>query len=423
MDASIAGRQQREIYAQGMSGITPLIPTDFYQLESKAKKVLSKKAYAYIAGGAGLQNTIQNNLSAFSKVKIRPKMLKDSSQCDMSIELLGKKRTSPVLLCPIGVLELAHPGADIAVGKAAASLGVPFIFSSQASEPMEKVSQSMASGSRWFQLYWSKSDDLVKSFVERAERCQCEAIVVTLDTTLLGWRPYDLNLGYLPFLEAKGIGQYMPDPVFNKLVDDGSYLPPAGKTKVNLHTLLTLLRMNYRYEGSFFKNLVSGRALRGVRTFTNVYSNPALSWKEIAKLKKMTDLPIFLKGIHHPDDVSIAVSEGVNGIIVSNHGGRQVDGAIGIASTLPEIAEIADQKLTIIADSGVRSGADVFKALALGANAVCIGRPYAYGLAIGGETGVRDVILHILAELELTMRLTGCRNIDEIDNSMISIDH
>ena len=224
-------------------------------------------------------------------------MLKDSSRCDMSIDLLGKKRTSPVLLCPIGVLELAHPGADIAVGKAAASVGVPFIFSSQASEPMEKVSQSMASGSRWFQLYWSKSDDLVKSFVERAKMCQCEAIVVTLDTTLLGWRPYDLNLGYLPFLEAKGIGQYMPDPVFNKLVDDGSYLPAAGKNRVNLHTLLTLLRMNYRYEGSFLKNLVSGRALRGVRTFTNVYSNPALSWKEIAKLKKMTDLPIFLKGM------------------------------------------------------------------------------------------------------------------------------
>ena len=423
MEPSIALHLQKEIYTGGMLGKTPDIPADFQSLEAKAKSILSQKAYAYIAGGAGMQTTLKNNSSAFSSILIQPRMLKDASSCELSVTLLGKKQPFPLLLCPIGVLELAHRDADIAVGRAASQEKIPFIFSNQASVSMEKVSQAMNDGTRWFQLYWSKSDDLVKSFVHRAEQCGCEAIVVTCDTTLLGWRPMDLNLAYLPFLEGKGIDQYTSDPFFQSLVNDGSFLPPIGKTKANFQALLSLIRLNVRYPGSFIANLKSGKALRAVRTFTNIYSNPALSWKKVEKLKKMTDLPIFLKGIHHVEDAQLAADHGVSGIIISNHGGRQVDGAIATALTIKAIRQATSDKLTLLLDSGIRGGADIFKALALGADAVCIGRPYVYGLAIAGEKGVRQVIRNLIAEFELTMRLTGCNQISDINEKMLTLSH
>ncbi|HMQ08954.1 MAG TPA: alpha-hydroxy-acid oxidizing protein [Saprospiraceae bacterium] len=423
MEHSIALQIQKEIYTGGMMGNTPVIPADFQTLENKAKSILSKKAFAYIAGGAGMQNTVKNNTSAFSSIFIQPRMLRDASSCDMSVSISGKKQPFPFLLCPIGVLELAHKDADMAVGRAASKEKIPFIFSNQASVSMEKVSQTMNDGTRWFQLYWSKSDDLVKSLVHRAEQCGCEAIVVTCDTTLLGWRPMDLNLAYLPFLEGKGIDQYTSDPIFQSLVDAGSFLPPSGKTKANFQGLLSLIRLNVRYPGSFIANLRSGKALRAVSTFTNIYSNPALSWKEVEKLKKMTDLPIFLKGINHVDDAKKASDHGVSGIIISNHGGRQVDGAIATALTIKAIRQITKDRLTLLVDSGIRGGSDIFKALALGADAVCIGRPYVYGLAIAGEEGVRQVIRNLIAEFELTMRLSGCNQISDINENMITQSH
>jgi lactate 2-monooxygenase len=339
----------------------------------------------------------------------------------LSIKLFGQQLPAPILLAPIGVLDLAIKDGDLHLARAAAELGLPMIFSNQASLPMEACAKEMGNSPRWFQLYWSKSDELVQSFLQRAANCGCSALVVTLDTTMLGWRPRDLNLGYLPFLHAKGLGQYLSDPVFQQLVAermDKGDLPPSGG--VTLQAILSLIRLSSKYPGgSFWQKFKSKKGLYGVRTFTDTYTRPSLNWEDINRLKKFTELPIILKGILHPDDARRAIDHGVDGIIVSNHGGRQVDGSIAAFEALPDVAEAVGDQLPILMDSGIRSGADVFKALALGASAVCIGRPYVYALALGGEDGVKALLQHFLSELELTMGLTGCSNIEEINKEMI----
>ncbi len=376
------------------------------------KKTCPSQAYAYIAGGAGNESTLRSNRAAFEKYKIIPRMLRDVSTRDISIELFGQKLSSPLLLCPIGVLEMAHPQADLAVGKAAASLHVPYIFSNQSSKPMEEVAHAMGNSPRWFQLYWSKSNELVKSFVGRAEKCGCSAIVVTLDTTVLGWRARDLDLAYLPFLEGKGIAQYTSDPVFQKLMDEPE-LP--AKRNITMQSIRGLIEMVKNYPGdNFFSKLKSGRPVKAVQKFVSIYSNPALTWEDLRFLKTITKLPVLLKGILHADDAVKAIDYGVNGIIVSNHRGRQVDGSISTLEALPSIAETVQEKIPVLMDSGIRGGADIFKALALGAKAVCLGRPYVYGLAIAGEQGVKEVLQNTLADFELTMALAGCKNVSEI---------
>lgn len=278
----------------------------------------------------------------------------------------------------------------------------------------------MGSSPRWFQLYWSKSNDLVANLVQRAQRCGCTAIVVTLDTTLLGWRTRDLDIGYLPFLEGKGIAQYTSDPVFQKMMDEPETLPQIQR-KITMASLLGLIKMVNRYPGNgFIKKLKSGRPLKAVRKFVSTYSNPSTTWDDLKLLRTYTSLPIILKGILHSDDARKALDHGVDGIIISNHGGRQVDGAIATFEALPAIASVIDQKIPVLLDSGIRGGADVFKALAMGANAVCVGRPYVYGLTIAGERGVYEVLRNLLAEFELTMALAGCRNIQEItENTLV----
>jgi len=360
------------------------------------------------------------NRDEFEKTHIVPRMLRNVEERDMSIELFGKKLASPFLLAPLGVLELVHPEADLAVAKAAAGLGVPFIFSNQASYPMEACSEVMNGAPHWFQLYWSKSNDLVTSFIQRAEKCGCSAIVVTLDTTLLGWRPRDLDLGYLPFLEGKGIAQYTSDPVFEKMVEEAE---PAErlKQKVNLQSIQALITMVNKFPGKgFLKKLRSGKPLKAIRKFVATYSNSRTTWEDLKFLRAQTKLPILLKGILHPDDALKAIDGGMNGIYVSNHGGRQVDGSISAISALPEIVRVVNGKVPVLLDSGIRGGADAFKALALGARAVCIGRPYAYGLGIAGQQGVNEVLMNFMSDLELTMGLAGCKNISEIDRSMIA---
>ena len=375
-------------------------------------------AFAYVAGGAGREQTMTANRQAFDRYKIIPRMLRDVSSRDLSGSLFGHALPAPVLLAPIGVLELAHPAADLAVARAAADAGIPMIFSNQASVNMEACAAEMGAAPRWFQLYWSKSDELVQSLVQRAEACGCSAIVVTLDTTLLGWRTRDLDLAYLPFLRGKGIAQYVSDPVFRKLMHD--FTPVRTKKTINFHTLHTLLQMVRAYPGSFLKNLRSGEAVAAVQFFISTYSRPSLTWEDLRFLRGITRLPIVLKGILHEDDARQAADHGVDGVIVSNHGGRQVDGAVGTAEVLPGIAGAVGHQLTVMADSGIRSGADIFKALALGAQAVCIGRPYVYGLALKGEAGVASVIRNMLAELDLTMGLAGCKCIREINRDALA---
>ena len=413
--------RQKEIYVKGLAGIRPVVPTSLSHLEAKARARMTPKAFAYVAGGAGKERTIANNRSGFDAWKIVPRMLRDVSYRDTSIKLFGQQLPGPFLLAPVGVLELAHKSAELAVAQAVKEHGTPMIFSNQASIAMEEVAKAMGETPRWFQLYWSKSNELVKSLVKRAENCRCSAIVVTLDTTLLGWRTQDLDLAYLPFLTGKGIAQYTSDPVFNQLLDAPDETPVnALKPPLNWETFLNVLALMKNYPGGFWSYLLNKRPLKAVAKFISIYSRPSLTWNDLETLRAMTRLPILLKGILHPDDARLAVQHGMDGIVVSNHGGRQVDGAISTIEALPAIVDAVENKIPVLMDSGIRSGADTFKALALGAKAVLIGRPFVYGLALNGAKGVSDVIQNFMSDFELNMALAGCKSIQEISRQCLT---
>ena len=355
------------------------------------------------------------NRAAFERHKLTPRVLRNAESRDLSVTLFGRKLSAPLLTAPIGVLEMAHPEADLAVARAAAALGVPMMFSSQASVAMEQCAAAMGESPRWFQLYWSKSDALVESFVHRAEACGCDAIVLTLDTTMLGWRPRDLDLGSLPFLEGKGIAQYTSDPVFRASLNEP--LPDvvnAPRASVTFASIMALIGGARRYPGSTIATLRSGESRRAVQRFIATYSRPSLEWSDLAALRRMTTRPILLKGILREDDARRAIDAGMNGVIVSNHGGRQIDRSIASLDALPSIVHAVEDRVPVLFDSGIRTGGDVAVALALGATAVCVGRPYAYGLAIAGEAGVHDVLTNILAELDLTLGLLGCTSIADL---------
>ncbi len=406
--------RQTEIYLAGVRGVRPTIPVDVEQLAMAARAALSPEAFAYLAGGAGGESTIRANREAFERWRIVPRMLCDVSRRDSSVELFGRRLPCPVLLSPVGVMELFHADADLVVARAAASVGVPMVFSNQASVPMERCAAVMGDAPRWFQLYWSSDDELVESLVMRAERCGCEALVVTLDTTMLGWRTRDLDLAHLPFLHGKGIAQYTSDPVFMGNLGEPLPAPPAPGSPVSVAALRALVAMARAVPGSTLTNLRTGRAQAAVRRFVATYSRSWLTWKDLAWLRARTKLPIVLKGLLHPDDARMAVEYGMDGVFVSNHGGRQVDGSVAALDALVGVVEAVQNRVPVLFDSGVRGGADVFKAIALGARAVGIGRPYLYGLALAGETGVREVLANLLAELELTMALSGCASVGEI---------
>ncbi|MFL5891737.1 MAG: alpha-hydroxy-acid oxidizing protein, partial [Solirubrobacterales bacterium] len=364
-------------------------------LERAAERAMSPQAFAYVAAGAGNESTKRANEDSFGRWRIVPRMLRDVAHRDLGMELFGRRIPAPLMLSPVGVLEMAHRDADAAAARAAGAEGVPMIFSNQASRPMEACARELGDSPRWFQLYWSTKDDLVASFVSRAEACGCEAIVLTLDTTLLGWRTRDLDIAYLPFLRGKGIAQYTSDPVFRRIIDEEPVvLGKDEQPKPTPAALRTLIQLTRAYPDRFAAALRSGHARAAVQTFVRIYSRPSLTWEDLPFLRERTKLPILLKGILHPDDATRAVDEGIDGIIVSNHGGRQVDGATSTIEALPGIARAVDRRIPIVLDSGVRSCADAFKALSLGGSGVGIVRPYAYGLAIAGVAGVREV-LHI----------------------------
>ena len=331
----IGRERQFEVYVGGVRGAYPRVPVSFDGLEQKARAAMSPQGYAYVAGGAGREETMRANRSAFERWRIVPRMLRDVSTRRTAVEILGTPFASPFALCPIGVLEMAHRDADVAVARAAAAEGVPFVFSNQASRPMEETAKVMGDAPRWFQLYWSTSNELVASLVSRAERCGCSAVVLTLDTTMLGWRIRDLDLAYLPFLRGKGIAQYTSDPVFLDALQDTlrQASPPTGR--VTLAALGSLWELLGSHPGSRVANLRSGLARAAVRRFVETYSRPSLSWEDLAFLRERTRLPILLKGILHPTDAAAAIEHGMDGLVVSNHGGRQVDGAIATMDALP----------------------------------------------------------------------------------------
>lgn len=404
------------MFVRGAGGARPRVPAESNRLRAAARAAMSERAWAYVDGGAGRGDTMRANKSAFDRWRLEPRMLVDASKRSLAIDLFGRRLPAPILLAPIGVLELAHPHADLAVARAAARTGVPMIFSNQASVPMETCAGVMGAAPRWFQLYWSEDDALVESFVARAEACAAEAIVLTLDTTMLGWRPRDLDLAYLPFLRGMGIAQYTSDPVFRSKLD--TPLPaPAETPPLGLETLRTAWAQMARFPGSWAEKRRFARA--AVQRFISTYSRPSLAWEHLDFLRQRTRLPIVLKGILDPDDARRAIDAGVDGIVVSNHGGRQVDGAVGALDALPEIVAAIDGTMPVLMDSGIRGGADVLKAIALGATAVLLGRPFVYALAIAGEEGVVEVIENVIAEADLSLGLIGRRSLAELDPSCL----
>jgi lactate 2-monooxygenase len=416
-------RRQSEIYRAGATGSRPKVPTDFGALEAAARHASSPKAWAYVAGGAGEGRTMIKNRRAFERWSIVPRMGQAAATRDLSVELLGRRLPFPVLLAPIGAAALMGQDSDLKVSRAASAVGAPYVVSNQGCEPMEQCASEMGSTPWWFQLYWSKDESLVDSLIHRAEVAGAHALVVTLDTTMLGWRPQDLNLGSLPFSQGLGIAQYTSDRRFLALVHErvhssanGGAAEPVG---VTLGAIRTLLSMTRNYPGRFLPNLRSPEPRTAVETFLNVYSNPGLSWDHLSTLRHRTRLPIVLKGILHPDDARRAFDIGADAVVVSNHGGRQVDNAIASLDALVDVRDALGPERTILFDSGVRTGADVFTALAIGADAVLLGRPYMYGLAVAGRVGVEDVVRNILAELDLTMALAGVTDIGSIRRELL----
>lgn len=382
------GDYYREIYAKGMfADERPTLPMAWAELEARAAEELEERAVAYVFGGAGSERTMQANLDAFHRWRIVPRVLRDISARDLSTELLGTPMPAPVLLAPIGVQKVLHPDGELASARAAAALGLTFVASTAASASMEEIAEAGGpEAPRWYQLYWPNHRELAESLVRRAEAAGYSAIVLTVDNAIVGWKPRDLQQAYLPFLEGIGIEQYLSDPVFR----EGLEKPPEEDI---------------------------GAA---VGHFLGVFSNPELTWDDLEWLEEVTSLPVVIKGILHADDAREARERGAAGIVVSNHGGRQIDGAIPSLDALPAIADAVGDELAILLDSGIRSGADAFRALALGADAVMIGRPYLWGLALEGQSGVETVLRCILAELDLTLALSGHTAPGQLDRGALS---
>jgi isopentenyl diphosphate isomerase/L-lactate dehydrogenase-like FMN-dependent dehydrogenase len=371
---------QNAIYLSGESRW----PVGATAWEELARDTLDPGPFGYIAGGAGNESTMRANLEAFERRRLRPRLLSGNAARDVSVEVLGTPSPVPFFLAPIGVLSIANPDGEVAAARAAASMRVPFVLSSAASHSIEEIAEAMGTAPRWFQLYWVSDRDICASFVQRAEEAGYGAIVVTLDTLTLGWRPRDLRNAYLPFLSGQGCAQFFTDPVFRAKLD----VPPEEDQ------------------------------LTAAAMMLSTFPNLALTWDDLRWLREQTTLPLLVKGVLTAEDARRAVDAGVDGIAVSNHGGRQVDGSVASLDALDEVRAAVDVPLLV--DGGIRCGADVIKALCLGANAVLLGRPYAYGLAVGGEEGVLAVLEQFAAETDLTLALLGAHDVAELDESWIA---
>lgn len=369
---------QHEIYLMGLADQRPALPTDLTRLAAVARRRLSKTVYGYVAGAAGAESTARANRAAFERLRIMPRMLRDVAERDLRVEVLGTPMPLPIALGPVGALSILHPAGETAVARAAAATGLPMVLSTAASFTMEEVAAANvadgADGPRWYQLYWPKDRELALSLLRRAAAGGYRALVVTLDTFAMAWRPRDLDNAYLPFLRGVGVANYFSDPVFLE-----------------------------RLGGP----VTDGNRDAAIMQWAGTFGNPSLTWDDLSFLRENWRGPIALKGILHPDDARRAVDHGMDGVIVSNHGGRQVDGSVAALDALPAVVEAVAGRAEVLFDSGIRTGADVAKALALGARAVLIGRLYAYGLGLAGEAGVRHVLRCLAADFELTLMLAG----------------
>jgi isopentenyl diphosphate isomerase/L-lactate dehydrogenase-like FMN-dependent dehydrogenase len=375
---------QAEIFLRGLAGERPGQPLDWPALAREAERVAEPPAAGYVFGAAGTEDTMRANEAAFRRWRIVPRMLRDVSARDLSRTVLGTECPAPVGLAPIGVQTLVHDDGEHASARAAAAVGLPMAVSTMSTTTMEEIAAA-GDGPKWFQLYWPTDRDLAASFLTRAEAAGYRAIVVTVDTFLPGWKPRDLQRAWQPFLQGVGIANYLADPVFRARLAK----PPEEDLQA------------------------------AVGEFVGVFTNPRLTWEDLEFLRSRTTLPIALKGILHPEDARAAREHGMDAVVVSNHGGRQVDGAIAALDALPAIVDAVGDDLEVLLDSGVRCGADVVKALALGADAVLLGRPYIWGLAVGGEAGVLAVLRALLAEVDLTIGLSGHTRPGQLSPAML----
>ena len=369
----------------GAGGEKPSLPIAWDELARRAEDAMDERAAGYVFGSAGSADTERENAEAFRRLRIVPRMLRDVSTRDLSTSLLGLDLIAPVGLAPIGVQQIVHPDGELATARGAAAVGVPMCASTVSAHSMEDIAAELGDTPRLFQLYWPNDPELAESFLSRAEAACYGAIVVTVDNAFPGWKPRDLQNAYLPFIAGEGLANFFADPVFRAGLDAPPEEDPGA----------------------------------AVGKFIGVFGNPALTWSDLDWLRAETSLPIVLKGVLHPDDAREAQERGVDAISVSNHGGRQVDGAIAAVDALPAIADAVGDELSILLDSGIRSGADAVKALALGADAVLVGRPYLWGMALEGADGVEKVLRHLLAELDLTMALSGFTKQSELEPGLL----
>ncbi|MFM9698374.1 alpha-hydroxy-acid oxidizing protein [Streptomyces europaeiscabiei] len=364
---------QNEIYLNGLGGVLPTLPMDFAELERRAEAALPPSVWSYVAGGAGDERTQRANVTAFDRWGLVPRMFVGAVERDLTVELLGMTLPSPVFLAPIGMIGIcAQDGhGDLATARAAARTGVPMVASTLSVDPLEQVADQLGDTPGFFQLYTPTDRDLAESLVRRAERAGFKGIVVTLDTWINGWRPRDLATSNFPQLRGHALANYTSDPVFRAALRR----PPEEDMQT------------------------------AILHWTQIFGN-SLTWNDLDWLRSLTTLPLIVKGICHPEDARRARDAGVDGIYCSNHGGRQANGGLPALNALPGVVEAAEG-LPVLFDSGIRSGADVIKALALGATAVGIGRPYAHGCALAGTDGIVHVLRALLAEADLIMAVDG----------------
>ncbi|KAH9850163.1 FMN-dependent alpha-hydroxy acid dehydrogenase [Lenzites betulinus] len=407
----------------------PMSSVDPDKIETAAREKLkdSPASFNFVFSTAGSGETYRNNRAAFSRWQIVPRMLRDTSQRSIETTLFGTTIPAPLLLAPIGCQAVLHADAELATARAAGALNIPMILSGATSRSIEAVAKANGASHRWYQLYWPVDDAITLSILSRAKNSGFSALVVTVDTMAIGWRPLDIDANFLPFTHSLGIQVALSDPVFMK----------AQGFEVDPDDDIT----EFPYDGVKFEELYlkgdkkATRAVQLARAWGQQAVNGVFrTWEHIKFLRQNWEGPLIIKGIVNVQasspsvtamsvalDAEDAIDNGVDGIVVSNHGGRQVDGSISTLLALEHItaspkvkAAQASGKFAVLFDSGIRSGADIFRAIALGAQAVLLGRTYAYALAVAGQEGVESYIKSILADFELTLGLSGYRSIAEI---------
>jgi isopentenyl-diphosphate delta-isomerase len=373
MSEQFGNRKLDRVYRQGMhEGTSPEFPVSYEDLRERAHEAMSEEARAYIHGGAGAEETFRAEQD-FSEWRIVPRMLQGVADRDLTTEVLGQEIAYPTMVTPLGVQGLVHEEGELATARACRELDVPFILSSLSSNSMEDVAEALGDTRKWFQFYWSSNEDIARSFLDRAEDAGYDAVVVTVDAPTLGWRERLIDRGYYPFLDGHGVANYFSDPAFRDQLED----PPEADPQT------------------------------AVDHFLDIFGDSSLTWDDLEFVFDHTDLPVLIKGVLHPEDARLAVEHGADGVGVSTHGGRQVDGSITALEALPGIVEAVGEEATVTFDSGIRRGSDIYKALSLGADACLVGRPFVYGLALGGADGVGHVLENLIANFDLTMGLAG----------------